>query len=103
MSARVHGMLPAAGICLPVGGGPGAGGEIRGAERGGIRAEIRVSNAQSIAAAGAAAQALLLPDGGRVRDSSGEAHAVPDFSVLAGIGGSPAGLGEDGAILSGNR
>ena len=59
-------MLPAAGFCLPVGGGPGARGQVRGAERGCIRTEIRVPNAQSNAAAGAARvrTAIFLVEGG---------------------------------------
>src|SRR5260370_24784892 len=96
-------MLQAAGVCVPVGGGPGASGEVRGAERGCVRTEIRVPNAQPHAATRAAPHALLLPGERRLRNSSGEADAVPDFSVLARIGGPPAGVGENSALLSRNR
>src|ERR1035437_4850554 len=99
----MSGMLPAAGLCLPVGGGSGACGQVRGDECGRIRAEVCVPNAQPYAAAGAAPRTLSLPARWRLRDPSGEAGPVPDFPILARVGGQPASLGENGRLLPGNR
>src|ERR1035441_5699149 len=99
----MYGMLQAAGVCLPVGGGSGACGRVRRDECGCIRAQVCIPHAPPYAAARAAGRALSLSARWRLRDPSGEAGPVPDFPILARVGGPPAGMGEDGQVLSGNR
>src|ERR1035438_859876 len=103
MPAGMYGMLQAAGVCLPVGGGPVARGHLCGDECGRLRAKICVSDAESPATAHTAAGALSLPGGGRLRDPSGETGPVPDLPILARAGGSSKGMEENGGLLSGNR
>src|ERR1039457_1125674 len=99
----MYGMLQAAGVCLPVGGGPGACGQVRRDECGWIRASVCIPHAQPYAAARAAGRALSLSARWRLRDPSGEAGPGPDFSILARVGGPRAGMGKNGKVLSGNR
>src|ERR1035438_6195686 len=72
-------------------------------ECGCIRAQVCIPHAPPYAAARAAGRALSLSARWRLRDPSGEAGPVPDFPILARVGGPPAGMGEDGQVLSGNR
>jgi len=51
--------------------------------------------------AGAVRIAMQLLARWRLLDPPGQTHAVPDFPVLAGTGGKPAGVPEDGALLPG--
>src|ERR1039457_2850825 len=95
-------MLPAAGVCLPVGGGPGAGGRVRGNERGAIRTKVRVPDPKPFAASHTPRRALSLPARWRLRDPSGETHPVPDFPLLAGTGGKAASVGQNRRLLPGN-
>ena len=54
------------------------------------------------AAEGAAGFAMQLPAGWRMFHSSGETDPMPRLSLLAGTGGEPAGMAEDGQVLSGD-
>src|ERR1035438_8164019 len=99
----MYGMLQAAGVCLPVGGGPGACRRVHRDECGRIRTQVRLPHAKPYAVARAAGRGRSLPARWRLRDPSGEAGPVPDFPVLARVSGPPAGMGENGRVLSGNR
>src|SRR5450432_2550420 len=95
-------MLRAEGFCLSDRRRSGAGGWIPGDDGEGFRAQVRVPYAQPDAAAGAAGGPLPLFGRGRVRNSSCETDPMPDFPILAGVGGEQARVDEDGAILPGD-
>src|SRR5438874_1550896 len=103
MSARLYGMLPAAGLRVPHGRRYRASRYVSRNEAKGLRERVRVSNPESHPAAGPARCELSLPRRRGLRNSPCEADAVPDLSVLAGIGREPSSVEEDGArILSGH-
>src|SRR5690242_13697197 len=100
MSTRVHGMLHATRLRLADGRGHGARGRVSEDDAARLRAPLRLPHQQAAAAADPARCPVPLFAGWRLLDSSGEADAVPDFSVLAGTGGEPARVEENGALLS---
>src|SRR5471030_698254 len=98
----MHCMLRTEGPGLPDGRRSGAGGRVCGDDGKGFRAQVRLPYAQPDTAAGAQGGPLPLFGRGWVFDPSGETKPMPDFSVLAGVGGKPARVEEDGAVLPGD-
>src|SRR5205085_7590308 len=103
MPTGMYGMLPAAGLCVSDGGGSGADGGVHRHDCRGLREALRLPHGASDAAEGAARGLLPVFRGERLLDPSSQADAVPHIPVLAGAGGKPAGVEEDGALLPWDR
>src|SRR5215831_18451925 len=100
--ARLHGVLPAEGVCLRYGGRSGAHRGFSGNAGGAVRAALCLPDQEFVTVADAASYAMPFSAGGRLLDPSGEADAVPHLSVLAGAGGGQTGMAEDRPLVSGH-
>src|SRR5215471_7691753 len=101
---RMYGMLPPEGLRLPHAGRSEPDGGIHGHDLARVRKPICVPHETADAAAGPPRRwNLPVPARRGLFDPSGEADAAPDLSVLAGTGGEPARMEEDGAVLPRDR
>src|SRR5580700_3173051 len=90
--AGVYGVLRAERLRLSDGRRYPARGAVSGDDGRGVRTEARLSHQESAAFACAARVAMHVPARRRLFDPSGEAHSMPDLSLLAGVTGEPAGM-----------
>src|SRR6266496_4071376 len=99
MPAGMYGMLPPEGICVPDAGRSRPDGGLHRYDRRGVREAVRLPQAAADETARSKRRRLPVSGGGPLLDSSRQADAVPHLPVLAGTGGEPARMEEDGALL----